>query len=812
MRNLVPTRSSRFWPTAFAILSAVLVCVLYPRSSMRAFPANLDAGWTEVLAWGITHSAQWGRQLVFTYGPLGFVTPGFPPAPPIYWTTLLLRYAFALVIAWLVFSNLKRLPWSSGLAFLLATAIFAFEWSTASALQVVYPLALLLLEHETRKAKHESIKTHALVAILAAFVSLLVLVKFTMFPLWLAWLPLGVLILWRSPSLVLAFLLASLLAPLAAWFACGQRLANLPLFITHSWEMAAYYAGAMQSSPAWTGDMAALGATLFGLLCAALFAWRERQCPRRMAIYAMFALWLAVSYRAGIVRGDSGHLMEVWAACAWGAPLLIGIWHANRPVKHGTRESIAILLLAVLALTPAWLSRVYGPVNNSSLRRLYTGAVMRRLVTRNIDLLITPQRTHAAFIKDWLTERQSLALPKIDHAVENAKIDVLMNAQSNLLANNLNYDPRPVFQGYAAYSSKLAQLNDTFFRSADAPKWVMLDWSVIDGNYPTSNDPLALIRIIADYHPVLSEQRFLLLERDKHSIPYTLPPAAIAYQLPVSFWSTTAIPLTTDNAWFARIQIHLTSYGKLAALLFRPPVLKVAVTFRNGQVRIYRLARSIVASGFMLTPAIGSNDSYLAWLKGQDEREVVNIRFLQQKFWNHKVFRFGGPLQLYALRLPRHLTPTVELLQSVYPGFNHLPDTITESTRSYRVDGKSVMFLPAPGSLTFTLPSGRWFVHASYGVMPNALTNAACLAAKADGIGIVARIAGQPITADAIGRIDPFDDPHHRYRAEYSHALTVEPGEKVSLSVTAGPSGNGACDWSWVSDVRFTRATDDSAP
>lgn len=62
--------------------------------------------------------------------------------------------------------------------------------------------------------------------------------------------------------------------------------------------------------------------------------------------------------------------------------------------------------------------------------------------------------------------------------------------------------------------------------------------------------------------------------------------------------------------------------------------------------------------------------------------------------------------------------------------------------------------------------------------------------------------------ADTIQYLDPFTDPQHRYRATYARTVTVAKGQVMEVAITHGPPGsNGACDWSWVRDIRFIPTT-----
>lgn len=788
--------------TAVAIVAGLLVVLLQVNIG-SGFENSLDAGWGEVLNWGLAHNAQWGKGLVFTYGPLGFLIPGIPFDPATYWPSLILQHLLAAATACLVVVNLRRLPLVSSLAFLIATIVLGWNWSTSAALIIVYPLAILPLERVTRRNAPASVGTHLTVAALAAYTALLPLIKFSTFPLWIAWLPLGAFVLWRSRaySLLGAFITASFVAPVIVWLACGQHLANLPAFVTTSWQVAVHYGAAMQGDPAeHLVDDVALGTTLFGIVCAAGLAWFHRRSARRIAVCMMFAITIALAYRAGATRADGGHLGILWSVFAWCMSLLVGLLYAGLPVR-GSRHAAMALILALLALAPEWLSGLYPAY---TLQQAYGGQYAIDYVKQRIDQLLSPRQTYQRKLAQWAADRKKLAVPKVAQTIRNDSVDVLMDAQSVLLANDFNYTPRPVFQSYSAYSGELARLNEAFFDGAHAPAWVMLHWNTIDDHYPTSDDALALVRILQTYRPVLSDGAFLLFRRTTTNATSTALVSGKPRDIDLKFGTFAAIPPVPSGAWFAKLDVQLTFFGKLRSFIYREPKLRIEVKTKDGTTRRYSLVRAIARSGFMLSPAIADNNQYLGWLDDSDERDVTAVRLVQHHFHGRPEFRLAGPLQLYPVKLPREGARTLALYAARYPGFNQLPASIPASARNFMIGPQGVLFLPAPAVLTFNLPPGAYDVSARFGVMPNALTDPGCLKAHPDGVGIQVGIQGEPADPSAVAYLDPYKDPQHRYAADFSHRLKVAAGQTVAVSLTSGPPGsNGACDWSWIRDVRF---------
>lgn len=795
-------RVSRVARTAVAIATGALVLLLCLGIG-TGFPHSLDAGWGEVLAWGISHGAQWGKDLVFTYGPLGFMARGLPFDPATYWPTLILQLVFATATAVLVAVDLRRLPLAAALAFAVTAIVFGPSWATSSSFIIVYPLVAVALEQVARRTDAARLARHAAVAGLAAFAALMPLIKFSSFPLWLVWLPLGLVILRASGDrrLLATFAVASIVAPVAVWIACGQHPANLGAWLYWSWQIAVAYPAAMRADPVLPiTDWITLGATACWLAAIAAWAWRVRRSPRRVALYVLIAAAMVLAYRAGATRADNGHLAIVWSVYAWSAALLAGLGCEDTRAR-GLRQSTAVFVLVMVILTLA-LPRLSRTYSSHTLGEFYSGRLTASYATAQLRELLHPVRGYQTRYRTWMQDRTALALPLIKQTVGHGTIDALLNAQSALLANGLNYRPRPVFQSYSAYSGELAELNARFFLSPRAPQWVMLNWTAISGDYPTSEDPRALLRILQDYRPVLTERNYVLFRR-RGAPPAPAATAGRARDLPVRFANATPIPASMTDAWFARFDVRLTPYGKVEAALFRPPKFEVEARLRDGGTRTYTVTPAIARSGFVLSPALNSNADYLAWQHGDRSFDVTTLQPIQREVFNHRAFRIDGPLRLYPVTLPRGAPYTRALYGALYPGFNQLPTAVTGSTRTYTVDHQPVLFLPVPGTLTFDLPAGTYAVSARYGLMPNALTNAACLAAHADGVGFRVEVTNgtqPPVTT----YLDPFKDPAQRYAADYSGTLTVAAGERVTVGFTRGKADdNGACDWSWIRDLKF---------
>ncbi|MER3547188.1 MAG: hypothetical protein C4338_06125, partial [Rhodanobacteraceae bacterium] len=604
------------------------VAVFLLQMQFGTVPASdsLDVSWGAVLAWGFAHHAQWGTQLVFTYGPLGFLVTGAPFDPQVYGLWLALETCIAAIGAALVAFNLARMGWSAAIAFLLVNVVLGMGWISSAVYLISYPLALLLLDALARGERRNLALACAGVASLAAYEALLPLLKFSTFPLWLLWMPCGVVVLWgaRNRPLLVTFVASTMLAPLIGWLACGQDLSHLPAFYRWSWEIAAWYGSALQGPPArWSWDAFAWLAIALVSVYALCGLWRDRRSVAAWAIAAMIGATLYLSYKAGLTRADGGHALIFWAVVAWLAVFALS-W-AWRPLRWHARAAAFVLML--LPLLVLWSSRTY----TGWLRHiLFDGVIARQQIATAISDILHPRDAWRERMDGWNRLHEKLALPHTVATVGRDSIDLLLHQQETLLMNGLNYTPRPVFQSYSTYSDALARLNERFFLSPDAPKWVLLKLPAIDDRYPTADDGRALVRILQSYRPVLRESGFLLMQR--FIAQTSAPDASAPVSLPLSFDAPIALPDFGDQAMFVKFDVGLTAAGKLQALLTRDPVLYMDVTGSDGSQRRYHIPRGIAAGGFMLSPQLRDNDDYLAWLSKGSKFRVASLRLEQARY------------------------------------------------------------------------------------------------------------------------------------------------------------------------------------
>src|SRR5690606_11326253 len=104
--------------------------------------------------------------------------------------------------------------------------------------------------------------------------------------------------------------------------------------------------------------------------------------------------------------------------------------------------------------------------------------------------------------------RSKLTLPQL-----NGTVDIIQSEQSDLIANNLQFTPRPTIQEYTAYSSKLIARNRAFVEGSHPPDYLIMAPGSIDGRHPASAEGSLWPLFFATYQAEMDLVHSLVLRR-----------------------------------------------------------------------------------------------------------------------------------------------------------------------------------------------------------------------------------------------------------------------------------------------------------
>lgn len=598
--------SHRGW----AMLCATLAAIAYLPARHVLPSADLDASWGAVLHEAARRHWQYGPDIAFTYGPLGYLSvPVF--APDVFWWGLVLRVAIGAVCGWALHEVARLAGWRAGYA--PAAVLVLLPPAMASTdLPWILPAMLWPVVAAGRDTR-----ARVATGLLGVVVGLAGLVKFTTFVLAIgvaaAITPVD---LHRRRWPVAAIALAG--SVLGGWWLAGQSLTNLPAWIAVSWDTSAGYNEAMSTpvGPYQLRELAVFVVAAVAVMAGAL-TWRKCDHADVGVLLPSLALVVFVLFKLGFVRHDA----------------------------HATSAFFAMPLLAAIAVAPAWRRGASRAARSAALAVLLTGLAAHAYgLRRHFDRLAPPEHYRAALVLQAravgdllrpvafharLTRARDDALAHLRATTPlgdvHGTVDAYGHHQGDLLAHPVDYTPRPVFQSYGAYTPGLAQLNRAHLAGPDGPRHVLVDPESIDFRYPLHDDGASLPVLLAAFDAMDTHGRFLHLARRATAGSVDLERLG---RVRARAFDEFAVPASPSPVW-GRIAIERTWVGRLATLAFKLPPIVVDVRTADGRLREHRLVRALAADGMLVSPLVETTADFMALMRqapADDGRRVVALR------------------------------------------------------------------------------------------------------------------------------------------------------------------------------------------
>ncbi len=597
-------------------LAAALATLVLFFSTLHfpAVPAGriLDETWQILLTQAHLQGWRFGKDVVFTYGPLGVFENNIQ-LPALYWPQLLWQFFSRLAAALLLVRLMLRLPgwlaWASpGLAALLFTTHRGLNPPDPYLLLVILTAGLTLLETTAARPW----RWLALI-VLTTFA----LIKFTLFMAAGFAVMIAVCEQVRRRNMGCAAILGCVYVSgfFAFWKLLGQSWADLPGWLRWSYEVADGYVDAMQLRESWKGLLAALlsASCLFGF---ALLALRMRQAARQhwpALLLTTGCLYLA--WRHGTVRGDQSHLPGLFCATAVWPWLLLARRDKNAdfPRLAALAAGLTLVSSVCLAKTGALRIKAHDLVEN---------------LAGNVTTLASPFHAHAL----WLAAMdQSLA--KLDAQISTSQwlphstVGVYACDYTSL-ALRPGIKPPPSLQAYSAYTPALAQRDREAFLG-QAPDLLFVDLATIDSRLAAGEHLRLLTIMLRDYHWVENVDHYLLLRRSS-STPLNIPPKPEPIATLPSVRFGESLPMATYASAPVQLdaEIELTPLGRILRFFSALPSIKLKVIQgESGQMIDYRLTWRLAGEGLAIYPFISSNEDMERWMRAGQTTPVQKITF-----------------------------------------------------------------------------------------------------------------------------------------------------------------------------------------
>jgi hypothetical protein len=784
MSSPLPT-SARPTPLDWTFRCLGFAAMVVITFSLPLFPVmELDSSWRQALGKFLMEGRQFGTEVVFTYGPLGFAMGKTYWGD--HWSLLIIWHAVqAVVFSAIVYWHAYRLTGYSRLFCFLFFFLFGLGYQDAMHMSIIALVGLELIRRSSQPWRWSSVLLLAVLVILS-------LVKFTnlllgFFLVLLA----GGLELWkvrRLPSLRLPAVFLGLF--LAGWMLCGQHLGTLPGYFRSSLDISQGFQDAMGlPCPA---PQLYFGLSVAGLMLAYLavnFATSLDRL-RNLALTVGALAYLYLNWKHGFIRADGHQLGFYYAALTIvvTAPILL-------------EDAARLGLLKRLILITAGIVTLFGmEAVLPGIVRGCLGATQMKF-NENVTFALGKSYTQAIYEGKLEAGRNNIDLRKTKATVGRSTLDVLGFEQAVALYNQFNYQPRPVFQGYLAFSPYLSKLNHDYYASDRAPEFVLFKLQTLDGRLATMDDPQVLQILTQRYTYLYSEQGFALWQRK----PGPFDPAAFAPQ-PIRTGTyrlgekISLADLADRNVW-VQIDYNFSLLGKLRRFLFRPVLVQLHIVDDQGVETAFRLPRPIGQAGFMLSPVVNDLLDFMRAAGGRSPHRAVTIRIDTAPQDRDCVQE--------EVKVSFHSLPPSEAGKDYFKNADRAKfHMFLDAPISYQalnppnedhIDKRRVMIMHAPSQMIFEVPSGATMVAGAYGYVPGAYTNG----------GETNGALFQVIWTDGNEQRvlhERYMDPRARLNDRGLQAFSVRlpPGNgNVILKIDPGANGDYAFDWTGWTGIEF---------
>ncbi len=767
-----------------ALLFALLVTVMF------SFPfkpgIDLDASWRMALALFFQQGLQFGTEVVFTYGPLGFQM-GKTYAGIMWWELLVWQLAIGIGFAWVVMSFGEKLSGYPRLYYYLAFLLFGAQYEDAMHMLGIVLLGLALLHRNGGRPDWPKV-------LLGLFLALLAVVKFTNLML-CAFVVLCVIghSLWGRRTREAVVHAASFFGGfLILWMLCRQNPLNLPAYFVHSLEISSGYQQAMGIDGGWPALWKALvvGA---GLVFYVLWhLWKQRDKAFAFAGCLMLAAFLYLSWKHGFVRAD-GHMIGYFYA-------------ALLPI---TAFPVLLKDEACMAWMRRWLMLPLGVLCLFGLYNALSGVITETLgvfqgrVFGNVYNALNLDKLRSGY-NDRLGEQRGAGdMPKTRAIIGNGSVDVLGYEQSAAIFNRFNYQPRPVFQSYTVYTPKLARLNYEHFAGDRAPDFALVKMHSLDGRLTSIDDAAVLALLMYRYEYVHTEKTYQLWRKraDPFDPAEYAPTPLVSRTVAIGELWDIAEHSADRNLWVT-IDARPSLLGRARTFLYKPPVLSLVVVDTNGNRSSYRLPAPMGRAGFILSPLIEDLLGLVNFSGGDPERRVAQVG-LELAPEDRKFYQASAQIELSAMRpttagqeffreMNRERFNLFKTPPRAYEAQNPPSETM--------VDGIPAMILHAPSEMSFDVPRGAASITGRYGFMPGAYTDGG----NTNGAEFVIRWSNGQEQAILLKRLlDPMQRNEDRGLQQFNVDLSHLTAGRVYLTILPGPHGNNSWDWTVWAEIEI---------
>ncbi|RYU95598.1 hypothetical protein [Emticicia agri] len=579
-----------FWLKFLYVL--LLIILVFPYYRIYENPAGgIDNSWRIALELAKEKRLTFGKDIIYTYGPLGTLTQRFA----------IITHPFELFLFDLFFfANIGLLlflllPKPLRLYQLVAHFVVFFFVSSMYGEWVHF---LLFYSSIFLGIRFLQIKNHWLLsyAVLAGIITFFVKANYGIIGLGFV----GVLTVYSFFTKRLSlteFLLYIISSALVLWVLSLLLKTDLLQYFYSSIKVISGYNEAQSLFPDSRLRLVIAAFVIWAILVALgiiyavknLMQYRKLSLPLvdNLFVWGCSVIIAFILVKYAFVRADDGHI-TAFVKLANLPLLLLPFFATNLWLRVGGWVLVALNIVFYLI----FYQPIFGKV---------TFSIPDNLRTKTY---IFPQYFRDAFSTYKPDYKPQRTYPNdVINTIGNKSVDIVPNEISEIYFNRLNYNPRPTLQSYQAYNEFLDNKNREKYLSASAPDFVIYGVESTDNKYAWGDETQTLLALLQHYKPVKIWDNRLLLA--KQPVTKTLKPIK-SERKKLRFGQDYNIPAdsSVNTLMVLKIKTSRTWFGKLLNLFFQPPHFAVTITTEDGKKASYNSVSILLEKGLIINSKI----------------------------------------------------------------------------------------------------------------------------------------------------------------------------------------------------------------
>lgn len=583
---------------------------------------SVDGSWMLALSNAWAQQRIWGEEIIFTYGPLSFLSTRVIINSSV-WPLILFDIYFAgsfIYIFYKIISN--PFSWRKS-ALILITCFF---YKQAMLLSLVFTLQLLaiLYIHQYRKERSLLFILQAIVLttlifyikLNLAFVSILIFILYVLYLKRVkefTW----TYALFSIGALFLSFVFTSIILPV-----------NVSKYITTGFELVTSYSDAVYIYPRTLWEKGLSGIILSVFFIGIVFILKELRyhIVEDRIISGIFILLLFVVFKQSYVRADPEHLKDFFY-CA--PPCILVFIYVSKSKLEFIPFPIILLWFIGAGISISFGDYLY-PLKKAFAFPTYVYSYFQR--------------------PDYYEQVSKRELPaRIKKEIGDASVDIIPWESSLLILNKLNYKPRPIIQSYQAYNQTLDKINEEQYDWQDAPEYVMYSMNSIDQHYNFFDDTYlkkALYRryYIADRFTCNKEEIILFrrmnIRKQLNFVKVASGERAIN--------DTIYIP-ASKYPLMVKIKMKYSWFGEFQKTVLRTPYSEIELQMNDSSRVTYQTATSILEGGVLIDRYVNTRGDAVSYFN-RESTERNKIKSIQLHVGNTACWNNTIEYEWYELR------------------------------------------------------------------------------------------------------------------------------------------------------------------